>query len=549
MNTILKNKILIGLFLFPILSFSQQNKYFLYLKDKTNSPYSINVPEEFLSPKALERRNKQGISIIENDLPINPNYLDSIAQNGAKIWYSSKWFNGVLIEADSITYQNLLEKSFVKNINYIGKIASKDTLKEEIPFYEVIKYSKTPSLNEYGPSLVQNMMLEADEMHQLGFDGKGMTIGIFDSGFENVDVLPVFDSLNLKNKIKGTFDYVENDTEVYDKGIHGTMILSTIGGYSKGNLIGTAYNADYYLFVTEDVNSEKRIEEYNWLFAAEKADSLGIDIINTSLGYTQFDDSSMNYSYQDLDGNTAIITKAVDLAASKGILCVNSAGNSGQNSWYYIGAPADADSVLAVGAVDSSEIKVGFSSFGPSADGRVKPNLCAQGANIVACLPNGYFVRTNGTSFASPILCGLAAGLWQANPSLTNMEVINFLEQSGTQFTNPNELCGYGIPKFLKANNLANNENPTIFNKNELLILPNPLDLISNSFLSLELTSKENILKIVFYDAKGSFVFEKINITKHKALIDIKEFIDQKGIYIVKIITNSKTYSGKIIVY
>jgi serine protease AprX len=298
-------------------------------------------------------------------------------------------------------------------------------------------------------------MIGAAQMHDNGFRGEGMTIAVFDAGFPGVNSASPFSHLFTNNQIKGVYDFVDHDNTVYEKSSHGTMTLSCIGAMLLGSYIGTAPKANFYLFITEDDLSEHPVEEFNWLFAAEYADSAGVDIISSSLGYTEFDYPTPSYTYASMNGNTAVSTRAGDFAAATGILVINSAGNEGNTSWHYISAPADGDSVLAVGAVDSLGVKVSFSSYGPNSAGKIKPNLSAQGALSAVVLPNGAIGRNNGTSFSCPILAGMAAGFWQANPNLTNMQVLSLLQRSATQANNPDNNLGYGIPNFTVAQQLV----------------------------------------------------------------------------------------------
>jgi subtilisin family serine protease len=275
---------------------------------------------------------------------------------------------------------------------------------------------------DYGLSTNQVSMIGADIMHQQGFTGKGMSIAVFDSGFRNAHLLPAFRHVFTSNRILATYDFVNKEESVYEDDEHGLRVFSAMAAYVPGQIIGTAYEAEYLLFRTEDASSEFRIEEINWLLAAEYADSAGVDVINSSLGYNYFSNPGMNYSRADMDGNTALVTRAADMAAATGMLVVVSAGNEGDDPWQTVAAPADADSVLSVGAVDRDGLYATFSSRGPTADGRIKPEVVAQGRGTVLSAASGNTVSSNGTSYSSPVLAGMATGFWQAYPHLTNME-------------------------------------------------------------------------------------------------------------------------------
>lgn len=465
---------------------AQNRKYLVLLKDKNNSTYSVSKPAEFLSARAIERRKKQNISLTERDLPVNQTYLKSISATGATVRYTSKWMNAVLIEADTAKLRKVLNLSFVKGIegntaldspfSTGGRIGQKTSTKGKIDV-----------LPDYGNSLSQVAMISANEMHRRGFHGEGMLIAVLDEGFLNATTLPCFKSLFDEKRVVDTYDFVGKDKNVYDTGSHGTAVLSTMAAYVEKELIGTAYKASFALFRTEDSSSESLVEEANWLFATEYADSLGVDVLNSSLGYNEFDEAQTNHVYADMNGKKTIAARAASWAAKAGIVCVISAGNEGNKSWKYITTPADADSIITVGAVDRNQAYASFSSLGPSADGRIKPDLSDMGQSAVVAIPSGGTSTANGTSFSSPILCGMVAGFWQSNPTLTAMQVIDFLRKSGSQFTKPDAFLGYGIPSFERAEVLAKNilaaekEIQTGFK-----IFPNPFSSLQNPSLENE---------------------------------------------------------------
>ncbi len=447
------------------LGYAQEDvkRYFVYLKDKKDSPYSISKPEQFLTKRAIERRNKQAIKITSHDLPVNPEYISKIKETGAKVWYTSKWFNALLIESNETTLAKVKALPFVKpEIEMLHPKAAEISPKpESTAFSFALEAAQPLSIEEesdYGRALNQIKMIGAEEMHKAGYRGQGMVIAIFDSGFLNAHQLSYFKHLFAYQRILGTYNFVDNHEYVYGTGDHGTKVLSTIAAYKKGEIIGSAPEASFYLFRTEDASTEFKVEEVNWLMAAEKADSLGVDVINSSLGYTTFDDSTMNYTFESLDGNTALITRAADFAAQKGILVVNSAGNEGGNEWQYVGTPADADSILSVGAVNSAGKYAYFSSKGYTADKRIKPNLSAQGLSTAVVAPNDRVSTSSGTSFSSPLMAGFVTSFWQAHPSLSNMEVIKCLQVTASQAEKPDSLLGYGIPSYAKAHALVQPE-------------------------------------------------------------------------------------------
>lgn len=460
------------LFFFPKLTFSQTaGKYLVVFKDKNNSPYSTDKPLAFLSQRSVARRERQKIAFTSKDLPVNPAYLQAVKNTGAKVIYTSRWMNAALIQCSSTVLSSVLSLSSVKGLAVNMALDNPATRSER-------KASKFETLAtnslDYGLATTQNKMIGVDKMHDEGFRGEGMLIAILDAGFRNANTITALKPIFDENRIVGTYDFVENNQSVYEDDSHGTNVLSCIGAYSPAGMIGTAYKASFLLLRSEDSSSEYLIEEANWLFAVEYADSVGVDLINSSLGYTEFDNAIMNHTYADMNGKTTIAAKAAAWAASVGIICVISAGNDGNGSWRYISTPADADSVLTVGAVDAQNTYAIFSSIGPSSDGRVKPDVVAMGQSVAVVSPNGNVTTSQGTSFSSPILCGMVAGFWQANPTLTAIQVIERIRKSGHQYNRPDERLGYGIPDFVRANTnevvlAVEDENNSLFS-----VYPNP---------------------------------------------------------------------------
>lgn len=471
-------RFILGLLIFSSFTTFAQNQYFVLFKDKANSPYSVSRPKEFLSDRSIKRRANQKIAITERDLPPNPSYLAEITKTGAKVLYKSRWINGALIQTDAATLTKILNLSFVKGLEGKGDIRNTRQSVENQISKTKDKFGNEGILDN-GLSQTQLAMLGADKMHTKGYRGEGMLIGVLDSGFLNANRLSFFNDLFTDKRVVGTWDFVNNEVNVYNDHNHGTNVLSCMAAFENGRIVGTAYKASYLLLTTEDVATETKREEANWLFGAEMADSVGVDVINTSLGYTEFDNPAQNYRYTDMNGDRALATRAADWAAQAGILVVASAGNEGSGSWKYIGTPADADSIIAVGAVTATQNIASFSSFGPSADGRVKPELSAQGAGTVIGNTNGTIGTSNGTSFSSPLLAGFAASFWQAFPSLTNMQVREYLIRSASQYTNPDNRVGFGIPNFDKAYELAELEsliNELKKSGQEVIVFPNPIN-------------------------------------------------------------------------
>ncbi len=492
-------------------------KYFIEFMDKTNSIYSINSPAQFLSYRAIERRQRQGIPIVQNDLPVNQSYINRVKQYSVTELTRSKWFNGITIYClNPSIIDSILKFPFVKRIYKSSEVDRVKHSKSDDKFMldEVMlqynSFSPASSKSgyngntgyDYGVSYNQIHMLNGDSLHKLGYKGEGMVIAVLDAGFRYVDILPAFDSLRLNNQILGTRDFVSPGNNVYHENEHGMEVLSTMGGNIPGQLVGTAPKASYWLLRSEDSNSEFLIEEYNWVAAAEFADSAGADIINSSLGYTEFNDAAQNHTCSDMNGHTTPATRGANIAASKGMIVVCSAGNSGDKPWKCISSPADGLGVLAVAAVNASGIRAGFSSVG-EATLRIKPNIAAQGAPAVVSSTNGTIMSASGTSFSSPVIAGMTACLWQAAPTWSNLSITRAIELSGNQVSHPDSLLGYGIPDFIKAMQHVN------IDKKEIVpapnIYPNPfattftLSLNAKTAQKIDLYLIDNLGLVAFY--------------------------------------------------
>ena len=448
--------------LFSNNSFSQSTRYIVRLKDKGSSPYSLNNPTAYLTNRALLRRTRYNIPIDSSDLPVTPAYIDSIRLSGAvTILNTSKWLNQVAIQTtDAAALTKINAFPFILGYSPIAALKQPT----EVPVNKKLYFTcnDTPddpvlqkTLNDYysyGQSFGQIHIHNGEFLHNRGFKGEGMQMAILDAGFFHYLSLPTFDSIRNNNQVLGTWDFVAGNTSVDEDHPHGMNCLSTIAANMPGVFVGTGPKISFYLYRTEDAATEYPIEEQNWAAGIEKADSLGADVCSTSLGYFTFDNPVFNHTYADMDGNTTLIAKAADLAAKKGMLIVVAAGNEGTNPWHFIDTPADADSVMAVGAVATSGIVGSFSSYGSSSDGQVKPSVAAVGVNaVVANASNGQPAFGNGTSFACPTIAGLSTCLWQAFPEVNNMAIINALQQAATRATNPDDRVGYGIPDMKKA--------------------------------------------------------------------------------------------------
>ncbi|MFC2113784.1 S8 family serine peptidase [Bacteroidota bacterium] len=525
---------------------SPHKTFLISFTDKNNSPYSVSKPLEYLSQRAIDRRERMNISLTEQDFPVNPEYLDSLQSKGARILFTSKWLNTATVEVDTELVIHEIEKfMFVQKSERIFRSAKDNT--EALTATKV--NSSTTEDPAYGASYNQLEMLNGQFLHQKGYTGKGVVIAVLDAGFDRVDSLEAFSHIFSEHRILATHDFVEGDDSVFAHHSHGMYVLSTIAGRLWGKLIGTASDASFILLRSENGDSEYIIEEDAWVAAAEFADSAGADVINSSLSYSVFDDSSMNHTYEHMDGNTTRVSIGADIAASRGLIVVVSAGNSGRTDWKYISAPADADSVLAVGAVDENRVYAAFSSIGPSSDGDVKPNVVAQGMNTVVALPeDGFIGMINGTSLSAPVLTGMIACLVQAFPDKNNMEIIHAVEKSAHLYPFPNDLLGYGLPDFALAYRfLANTEDDLAPDLEVMEIYPNPFrtGIIVSIF-----TKKENNVSIRISNLIGQVCYEENVNAQPNSLEKIRIDLSGKlmpGLYLLTIGTADQAYQYKII--
>jgi serine protease AprX len=546
---------------FISLSFIQQtfaqDRYIVFFTDKNNSPFSISSPLDFLSQRAIDRRTNQNISVDQRDLPVNPQYLSGVAGTGAFVMRASKWFNAAIIETTNPAVLTAINQlPYVVNVQNVSKPQPNPDrsnkfdhlLSDKKPSAQTQRSQGTQSLN-YGNSFNQINMLGLTALHNQGYTGEGKLIAILDAGFLDAPLMTCFDSLRANNQIKYTWDFVDNESDVYNDHYHGAAVLSCMGANVPDTLIGTAPHADFILLRTEDANTEYIIEEYNWSIGAEFADSAGADLINSSLGYTEFNDPTQNHMYADMDGNTNPVTMAADWAAQKGILVVNSAGNEGSSPWNYISAPADADSILAVGAVDFSGAYASFSGNGPTADNRVKPDVAAQGENTWLYSPysNNQPTQGNGTSFSGPVLCGAVACLWQAWSQKSNMDIIQVVKRSANQYSNPDTLLGYGIPNFTFANSLLSIGGVSMPQNAVLHIFPNPI--AGGSALQLiYLAQYSNVATVSIMDVCGKVVYTQEKYTQQGALNKMEMNIDlAKGCYFVEVFDGKTSTVKKLI--
>ncbi len=529
---------------FTLFSQAQYTKYIIKFRNKANSPYSLNNPSQYLSPKAIERRIRYSIAIDSLDLPVNPSYIESvIAIGNIKLLNQSKWLNQIAIQTSN--------PSIIAQIELLPFVESSKPIAARTSLNQLIKlpennqaarpFGNTGNAMDYGLSNSQIRLHQGQFLHNHGFRGEDMLITLLDCGFKNYDVIPTFDSARKNKQIKGTWDFVAGDTSVAEDDSHGTWCFSSISANMPGIFTGTAPKASYYLFRTEDVFSEYPIEEQNLAAGAERADSLGTDICSISLGYSTFDNPAFDYKYEDLNGNTTISARAVNIGAKKGMLMVVAAGNDGNKSWKYIATPGDAKEALTVGAVDTLGKVAGFSGYGPASDGSIKPSVAAVGAGaVVADATTGMPFYSNGTSFACPNMAGLASCLWQAFPEVDNMEIRNILQQSGSIFSNPDDRMGYGIPDVKKAFVMLQKK---FYKKNFYLSLCKSelsISLKSDSTVTIELERKlQN--ETDFTTVSSKKIKDKFDYHQYHFSDDLTGIISNMLSYRIKVIIEKDT--------
>ena len=538
---------------------AQFSKYIIRFKDKTGTSFSINNPSQFLSAKSIQRRLRQNISIDETDLPVSPAYIDSVRLAGAVIILNkSKWLNQVCIQTTD-------NAALAKINNFPFVLSSQPLLRPQSisqPFNKFNEEIETAGLSQplrasadyydYGSSSSQIHIHEGEFLHNNGFRGEGMLMAIMDAGFFHYQTITAFDSVRNNNQVAETYDFVNNEISVDEDHIHGMYCFSIIAANWPGQLVGSCPGAKFYLYRTEDASTEYPVEEQNWVAAAERADSIGVDVFSTSLGYNTFSNSVFDHTYSEMDGNTTIISQANDLAAKKGIISVVAAGNDGSATWHFISTPADADSVVTVGAVNAMGIAAGFSSYGPSSDGQIKPTIASVGAGTAIANTNNQPQFGNGTSLATPNIAGLITCLWQAFPDFTNMQIIEAVKKSSSIYANANDRIGYGIPNFHKAFDDLNQQRAlknatTILGDEWIKIYPNPFKG-NFSILLKPLQSGTATLKL--YDAAGKlYQTKQLSLqTDQPQLIQFENIQPlATGIYILKFSDGSNKKSIRIL--
>ena len=511
--------------------------YRIYLKDKGTNNNNDFSSEDLLSEKAVKRREKAGIPVPDfRDIPVFSGYIDQITALGFKLHCTSRWMNTALFKTVVMSDVNaLLKLPFVSEVKIVKNSSGKSESYDKLSFKTVQE-----NLPPFDQPL---LMLNGRMVHNSGLNGNGILIAVLDGGFSNADKISSLDGLRSRNGIKGTFDFVEKDEFVYGFHNHGTAVLSVLAGYIPESIEGTAQGADFWLLRSEDTGSEFPVEEDFWAAAAEFADSLGADIISSSLGYCTFDDPLMDYKFSDMDGNRTFITQAADIAASKGILVVNSAGNERNKTWIRIIAPSDGDSVLAIGAVDGYGTISAFSSAGPSYDRQIKPDVVSQGVSVPVQVQASIIDRSSGTSFSCPIISGMCACIMQAVPVAVNSEIISALHSASDRFLKPDSLYGYGIPDIAEViNRLQDKYIRKPGDRSE--VSPNPF----KDELKVTFREVPGQLRFEIYDINGKLVMKRDYRDYISRTLVLDEFPDlRKGIYFVRLITPGGTFIHKVI--
>lgn len=556
MNQMLTKVVFFFFFLaFGFTAFGQSHypgMFLISFTDKDQSPFLVSKPEQFLSERAIKRRFDASISIINQDIPVNSSYIDSIVSYGAKASFSSRWLNAVLIQMDdSLNMQEILNVSFVDSMQYMAPVKSIKRKKRSKQHNKRVETGAQQAKNKihYGESADQLNLIGLTQMHDMQFLGEGVQIAVLDNGFRGVEKMDAFEHLFSNAQLLGTKEIANPGGDVFKAGNHGTYVMTTMAAYESDVLVGSAPGASYWLIHTEDNDYEYPIEEFNWAIGAEFADSAGVDIITSSLIYSTFDESSLNHNHSQLDGKTAIISRAAQTATEKGILVFNSAGNDAVKAWHKIAFPADARDVMTIGAVNMEGVYAPFSSVGYTSDGRVKPNICAVGQGTKSISPiTGEIVAINGTSFSNPTIAGAAAVLLQANPDATMEEIREAMQQSASQSNYPDSLLGFGIPNFYLAHILLNNKDVSRMNEESgFTLMPNPF--VNDLFILYNVTDSQGV-DIQVFDISGKLMFEEKNIPSVAGVNIMKiEKVNtlSQGMYLFVMQIGNKKYTKKMV--
>ena len=522
-------------------SFAQNQDAWVIFADKENVEASLADPILIMTQEAIDRKTLQGTPIDERDVPINENYVTQIKNaSGITVLSKSKWMNCVYIIGSQSNIEALLDLPFVTNVEYA------DTSLNLFPGAPIENKFALEEANQrinynYGSAANQIEMLSGDYLHELDYTGEGMIVAVLDAGFPSIDTNPGFQKMRDENRILGTYDFEARTENVDGTSSHGFNTSSDIGGFLQDEFVGTAPQASFYFFVTEYTPTETPAEEAWWVEALERSDSLGVDVVNTSLGYRVFDNPNYDYSYEDLNGQTTFSARGANIAFDKGMILVTSAGNGGNSSFPTVGTPGDSPGTLTVGAVNSNGNYVAFSSIGPTVDGRVKPDVMAQGAIAAVINTGGNVDFSSGTSFSSPIMAGVITCLWQSRPEVPNGHIMQIVRESANLYNNPTDQMGYGIPNFENAyaalQELGFEDE---FLMSNFALYPNPVTS------KINISFPEGISNCTFtiYSILGNKVLST-EISRNLNSVNIESL--NSGMYIASINSNNKQISFKII--
>ena len=522
--------------------------YWVQFTDKNNSPYSIDNPEAYLSSRALQRRANLGIAIDEYDIPVNPQYLQAVAECGVQLLNPSKWLNGVSVyatNAAAIDAVNALP--FVSAVRNCPNDPKAQEMKERWLADEMKPVAASRAMyGYYGGAESQVKQLKVNVLHEQGFDGTGVVVAVLDGGFYGTDDHPCFDNMRAEGRFLGVREFVYGVSTVYSQSTHGTSCLSTMAAYVPNTMVGTAPKASYYIIHTEDGAAENIVEEYNWVSGAEYADSLGVDVCSTSLGYNGFDMPQWDHPFAHFDGHTAPMTIGAEIAASRGMICINAAGNNGGGTCT-LGIPGDAEHILTIGAVNGNGNRADFSSVGPTYDGRIKPDVMAMGEGSYVALGysawEGEYYNGNGTSFATPILAGAVACLRQARPYASVQAICDAIRQCSDRVDNPDSYYGYGIPDFSQAMELLSVNEPMGNTPAHVIsVFPNP----SNGEVHVALNAVHKA-DLTVYDITGRQLFAySFNGLNHTTLENFLNTLGA-GVYFINAVSEAGNETLKLV--
>ena len=520
---------------------AQNQDAWVIFADKENVEASLADPILIMTQEAIDRKTLQGTPIDERDVPINENYVTQIKNaSGITVLSKSKWMNCVYIIGSQSNIEALLDLPFVTNVEYA------DTSLNLFPGAPIENKFALEEANQrinynYGSAANQIEMLSGDYLHELDYTGEGMIVAVLDAGFPSIDTNPGFQKMRDENRILGTYDFEARTENVDGTSSHGFNTSSDIGGFLQDEFVGTAPQASFYFFVTEYTPTETPAEEAWWVEALERSDSLGVDVVNTSLGYRVFDNPNYDYSYEDLNGQTTFSARGANIAFDKGMILVTSAGNGGNTSFPTVGTPGDSPGTLTVGAVSSNGNYASFSSIGPTVDGRIKPDVMAQGASAAVISTSGGVDFSSGTSFSSPIMAGVVTCLWQARLQTPNGTIMQIIRESANLYNNPTDEMGYGIPNFEDAyaalQQLGLEDE---FLMSNFALYPNPVTSKINISFPEEISNATfTIYSILGNKVLSTEISRSLNSVNMEAL--------NSGMYIASINSNNKQISFKII--